>query len=142
MAASLFAKNKDQDAILLVAPSDHIIPNSKAFQLAAKIGLSEVNKGKIVTFGIQPNRPETGYGYLELDDKKKLNAIKLKNFVEKPDQATAQKMIDSGNYLWNAGIFMFKASQIIDLFKEHAEHLLEPVKNAITNGFDDLGFLD
>ena len=140
LAASLFAKNKDQDAILLVAPSDHIIPNSKAFQLAAKIGLSEVNKGKIVTFGIQPNRPETGYGYLELDDKKKLNAIKLKNFVEKPDQATAQKMIDSGNYLWNAGIFMFKASQIIDLFKEHAEHLLEPVKNAITNGFDDLGF--
>lgn len=140
LAASLFALKEDAESILLVAPSDHIIPKSAAFQAAANDGLDQVNKGKIVTFGIDPNRAETGYGYLELDSEIKAGAIKLKAFVEKPNLSTAKKMIDSGNYLWNAGIFMFKARDIIKAFEMFAKNLFEPVQNSLDYGINDLGF--
>lgn len=100
--------------------------------------------GQLVTFGIKPDRPETGYGYLELAGTPKSfepQVIDLKRFVEKPDLDTAEEMVSSGNFLWNAGIFLFSVESIIQAFKAHAPHMLPPVQTAVDLGKPDLGFL-
>jgi mannose-1-phosphate guanylyltransferase/mannose-6-phosphate isomerase len=98
--------------------------------------------GDLVTFGIAPTRPETGYGYLELERQSVDGAaVKLRRFVEKPDLATAQTMLDAGNYLWNGGIFLFKAQVIVDAFLAHRPELIKPVENAVKEAEIDLGFL-
>ena len=107
LAASIFVHSKDESAVLLVTPSDHSIPDARAFHEAIKVGLSHAQNKKIVTFGIKPTHPETGYGYLELstnvlDDN---GTSDLKNFVEKPDQQEAKQMLAESHFLWNAGIF-------------------------------------
>ena len=140
LAASLHAAEDNPDAILLVAPSDHVVPDITAFHQAVLRGLEAVNSGKIVTFGISPDRPETGYGYLELEEIAGTDAKSVRRFVEKPDKDVAQNMLNAGNYLWNAGIFMFKASDMIAAFSEHASALMRPVKNALEQGKPDLGF--
>ena len=140
LAASLYALKNDPDAVLLVAPSDHVILDEVEFHAAVKLGLSETKSGNIVTFGIAPDRPETGYGYLELASIAKHNPVKLKRFVEKPDLNTAQNMLDSKNYLWNSGIFIFRALDIVTAFETYMPDLLNPVKSAIKNGRPDLGF--
>ncbi|MFL2787528.1 MAG: mannose-1-phosphate guanylyltransferase/mannose-6-phosphate isomerase [Paracoccaceae bacterium] len=140
LAASLFALKNDPDAVLLVAPSDHVILDEAEFHAAVNLGLSEAKSGKIVTFGITPDRPETGYGYLELVSISNNNPVKLKRFVEKPDLNTAQDMLDSKNYLWNSGIFIFRANDIVNAFKMYTPNLLTPVRSAIENGQPDLGF--
>ena len=111
LAASIFAHSRDENSILLVAPSDHVIPNKDEFHAAIKVGLSHVQKQKMVTFGIKPTHAETGYGYLELskdliDDH---GTSDLKRFVEKSNLQDAEQMLEIGNYLWNAGIFLFRA---------------------------------
>ena len=140
LAACLYAVAQDRDAILLVAPSDHVIPQVAAFHAAIALGLDQVAQGKMVTFGITPTRVETGYGYLELDALPKDGAVALKSFVEKPDSQSAAKMIEAGHYLWNAGIFLFKAQDMITAFEAYAPDLLKPVTAALTNGCSDLGF--
>jgi mannose-1-phosphate guanylyltransferase/mannose-6-phosphate isomerase len=97
--------------------------------------------GRIVTFGIAPTRAETGYGWLELGDGGKDGVVPLKRFIEKPDSARAQAMLDSGNFLWNAGIFLFSARTIIDAYQTHAPALLPPVRAAVEGAKADLGFL-
>ncbi len=143
LAAALFMAKKDPETIMLVAPSDHVVPDPEAFQTAVAQGLTAVSEGNLVTFGIAPVRPETGYGYLELaqtpDDSGQ--PIKLSRFVEKPDQATAEEMLAAGNYLWNAGIFLFKAKDIIAAFQAHAPSLIELVETAVQTAQSDLGFL-
>ena len=116
LAASIFAHTKNQDAVLLVAPSDHVIPDIENFHKTIKVGLSYVQAGKIVTFGITPTRPETGYGYLELktDVLDKSGTSELVAFIEKPNVKLAREMLVAGNFLWNAGIFLFQAKDIID----------------------------
>lgn len=99
LAACLYAVAQDRDAILLVAPSDHVISQVAAFHAAIALGLDQVAQGKMVTFGITPTRVETGYGYLELDALPKDGAVALKSFVEKPDSQSAAKMIEAGHYL-------------------------------------------
>jgi mannose-1-phosphate guanylyltransferase / mannose-6-phosphate isomerase len=140
LAASLYAIQMDPDAVLLVAPSDHIIRDEAKFHAAVSLGLSEAKSGNIVTFGITPDHPETGYGYLELTTVASDNPVKLKRFVEKPDLSTAQEMLDSKNYLWNSGIFIFRANDIVTAFEMYKPNLLTPVKSAIENGKSDLGF--
>lgn len=140
LAASLYASRDDKDAVLLVAPSDHVIPDTAAFHTALANAQTALQAGKIVTFGITPTRAETGYGYLELTETPDTAAVNLRRFVEKPDETTAQKMLDAGNFLWNAGIFMFRAKDMIAAFEQHAPHLYDPVKQAIENGKPDLGF--
>lgn len=143
LAASLYLHAQNPDAILLVAPSDHVIPDSPAFHAAVARGLHAVNAGKLVTFGIRPNRPETGYGYLELAAKPDGSgaAQPLSRFVEKPDAAEARKMLDAGHYLWNAGIFLFRAADMIAAFETHAADLVAPVRASIAEAANDLGFL-
>ena len=143
LAATIFEYSKDSNAILLVAPSDHVIANTNVFHNTISTGLSYVQDGKIVTFGIQPSRPETGYGYLELSTcvLDQFGTSDVIKFIEKPDLIYADQMIKKGNFLWNAGIFLFKARDMIDAFKEHAEDTFELVSRSVKLAFADLGFL-
>ncbi len=140
LAASIFASKTDPEAVLLIAPSDHVIPDTEAFHAAVAKGVAVIEEGKIVTFGITPNRPATGYGYLELSAVAKDDPVSLSRFVEKPDGDTARRMLEVGNYLWNAGIFLFRAKDMIAAFETHAPGLLDPVTRAVEDGKADLGF--
>ena len=129
------------NAILVVAPSDHRIEDEAAFAKALKIGADEAAKGQLVTLGIQPTGPETGYGYLALSSAPQQGkAQALKSFVEKPDLTTAEALVTGGQHLWNAGIFLFSVQTIIDAFAKHAPDLLAACRLAVVNGQDDLGF--
>ena len=140
LAACLYSVAQHPDAILLVAPSDHVIPQVAAFHAAIALGLEQVAQGKMVTFGITPTRIETGYGYLELDALPKDRAVALKSFIEKPDTQSAEKMIEAGHYLWNAGIFLFKARDMIAAFEADAPDLLQSVTASLKDGYPDLVF--
>ncbi len=143
LASSLFAYQKDPNTILLVTPSDHVIPDIKAFHHSVKLGINQVNNGKIVTFGIKPSSPVTGYGYIEIINKNldSLGASTVKRFVEKPEIEVAQKMINTGNFLWNAGIFMFKAIDMVKAFEKYSPDILSLTQKAINTAVPDLGFL-
>ncbi len=144
LAACAHAVAADPDAVLLVAPSDHVMPDIAAFHAAVAIGMQAVAKGQIVTFGIRPDRPETGFGWLELaaDPAADPNATRpLRRFVEKPDAANATRMLAAGTYLWNAGIFLFAARDMLAAFAAHAPALIDPVQAAVTGAQSDLGFL-
>jgi mannose-1-phosphate guanylyltransferase/mannose-6-phosphate isomerase len=143
LAASLFAQSKDREAVLLVAPSDHVIPDTAAFHESINVGLSHVQNRKIVTFGIKPTHPETGYGYLELstDNLDDYGSSNLNKFIEKPNPQNAKQMVDAGHYLWNAGIFLFRAKDMIDAFQAYAPQTLDLVSQSINEAATDLGFL-
>ena len=143
LATSLYKIQEDEEATLLVAPTDHLIPDVNKFHEAVKVGLSYAQNGKVVVFGVEPDRPETGYGYLELEHQALdvYGTSALKNFVEKPDLANAKNMYSSGSYLWNAGIFLFKAKDMIDAFRLHDPKTLDLVARALADATEDLGFL-
>ncbi|RJL16324.1 mannose-1-phosphate guanylyltransferase/mannose-6-phosphate isomerase [Paracoccus siganidrum] len=140
LAAALMAAAEDPERLLLVAPSDHVIPDAAAFARAVEAGTGPARQGRIVTFGITPTRPETGYGYLELAGEGE-GPQPLARFVEKPDTEAAAQMLAQGNFLWNAGIFLFSARTMIEAFRAHAPDYLEPVQTAIDGAHTDLGFL-
>lgn len=140
LAAALMAAADDPQALLLVAPSDHVIPDRAAFAAAVAQGAEAAAQGRIVTFGITPDRPETGYGYLELAGHGD-GPQPLARFVEKPDADSAARMLAEGNYLWNAGIFLFRADVMIQAFRDHAPAYLDPVGRAVAEAQTDLGFL-
>ena len=142
LAAALWLDARDPEGLLLVAPSDHIIPDSADFTAAVEMGRAAAEAGKLVTFGIAPDRPETAYGYLELtaDPAAASGPIPLARFVEKPDRATAQTMLDSGNYLWNGGIFLFSVKGILAAFHAHAPALVDQVRAAVEKTEPDLDF--
>lgn len=143
LAAALHLSATDPEAIMLVAPSDHVVPDTAAFHAAIEKGLAAVATGKLVTFGIKPTHAETAYGYLELAAQPDASgaAVDLKQFVEKPDAARASEMVDAGTFMWNAGIFLFKAKDIIAAFAAHAPSLTAPVTAAVDAAQVDLGFL-
>ena len=131
----------DPDALMLVMPSDHLVPDVAAFVDSVSVGTKAALDGNIVTFGVQPSRPETGYGYIECSFEDKDGAAPVKSFVEKPDAATAKLYLEAGNYFWNSGIFLFRASDLQYAVKLHCPDLLQPVASAVENGEEDLGFL-
>ena len=143
LAASVFAIKNDPDAVLLVAPSDHVIPDTDAFHHAVRKGLDQVAHGKLVTFGITPTHPETGYGYLELSNNLDAvsDAVSVARFVEKPDLENAERMLKSGNYLWNAGIFLFRARDMVAAFEALDSSTLDLANEAVAQASVDLGFL-
>ncbi|MBM9593894.1 mannose-1-phosphate guanylyltransferase/mannose-6-phosphate isomerase [Roseitranquillus sediminis] len=132
----------DPQAMMLVAPSDHLIADRAAFLEAVARGAETVEEeGALVTFGVVPDRPHTGYGYLELGHAPAgAGAVRLESFREKPDAETAAGMLAAGRYLWNAGLFLFRAGDAIAAFEAHAPDLLEPCRAAIAEGAQDLGF--
>ncbi|WEF23443.1 mannose-1-phosphate guanylyltransferase/mannose-6-phosphate isomerase [Paracoccus sp. S3-43] len=140
LVAALMVAAKDPEGLLLVAPSDHVIPDGAAFARAVRQGAGPAAEGRIVTFGITPDRAETGYGYLELAGQGE-GPQPLARFVEKPDAETAAQMLAQGNFLWNAGIFLFRADTMIDAFRAHAPDYLPPVLDSLDQAKDDIGFL-
>jgi len=141
LLAAQAISDANEDALMLVAPSDHLVPNTKAFVAAVQAAKADAEAGKIVTFGITPDRPETGYGYLELDQDPPVGqTAPLVRFVEKPDKETAQDMLATGRYLWNAGIFLMKVSTVLKAFEAHAPQLITPVRDALDGAKRDLGF--
>jgi mannose-1-phosphate guanylyltransferase/mannose-6-phosphate isomerase len=103
--------------IVLVCPSDHVIANEEAFVEAVKLSIDAASAGKIVTFGIKPTAPETGFGYIKTDGDGKW--LPVDSFVEKPDEPTAKAYIESGNYFWNGGIFCFRICDIMSACRDH-----------------------
>lgn len=141
LAAALWLAKTDPMALMLVAPSDHMIPDAQKFRETVTVGIKAAREGRIVTFGISPDRPETGYGYLELAATDAANPIRdLLRFVEKPDLATAEQMLSGGRHLWNAGIFMFSAETLIRACETHCPELLEPVRQSVDAATRDLDF--
>lgn len=143
LAAALQLMKENPDSIMLVAPSDHVVPDVEAFHAAVAQGLKAVTQGDLVTFGIKPTHAETGYGYLELAAQpgQDGNPVKLSRFVEKPNAARASEMLAAGNYMWNAGIFLFAAKDLVAAFERHAPTLLAPVRQAVDEASTDLDFL-
>ena len=142
LAAALYLAATDPEALMLVAPSDHVVPDAPPFRAAVEVGAEAARLGQIVTFGITPERAETGYGYLELTEAPRDGeATPLARFKEKPDRATAEAMLADGKHLWNAGIFLFSAAVLIEAYRLHAPNLIAPVKDALDNARPDLGFL-
>lgn len=141
--AAAYAKYMDNpEALLLVAPSDHVIGEDGSFLQSIEAAIPAARDGNLVTFGIVPDRPETGYGYLKLTEAtgKDVRPIALDAFVEKPNKADATKMLADGSYLWNAGIFMFTTKCLVEAFEQHAPGILAAVKDAVSGGKKDLGF--
>lgn len=144
LSAALYLSRTDPDATMLIAPSDHVIPDAQAFRDAVTAGLAAVQDGQMVTFGITPTSAETGYGYLELPeapDAAQTRALPLLRFVEKPDATRAAEMVAAGTFLWNAGIFLFSAATILDAFRTHAPQMIAPAEAALETAKVDLGFL-
>ena len=144
LAAALVLSATDPEALILVSPSDHVIPDDAGFRAAVQAAAVRAQAGDLVTFGIVPTRPETGYGYLELAagaDIRATEAQTLSRFIEKPDARRAAEMLVSGNYLWNAGIFLFSARGLSEAYRAHAPDVLGPVEAAVTSAHPDLDFL-
>jgi mannose-1-phosphate guanylyltransferase/mannose-6-phosphate isomerase len=109
------------DGTLLVMPSDHLIVDEGAFSNAVKASLSAAASGEIVTFGIPPRHPETGFGYIEAGDARQGDQLrKVVRFTEKPDRATAESYVRDGRHLWNGGIFLFRVSTMVRELRDHA----------------------
>ncbi|MEM0989868.1 MAG: mannose-1-phosphate guanylyltransferase/mannose-6-phosphate isomerase [Pseudomonadota bacterium] len=138
-AAELIAR-KDPQGVLLVLPSDHVVADTAVFAQAVQHGVDAARQGHLVTFGIKPDRPETGYGYIELDAAPSDLAQPFVRFVEKPNKERAEEMLASGRYLWNSGMFVFSARAILDAFKAHAPQVHAAVSRSIDQGQTDLCF--
>ena len=128
--ASLHAMATDPDAILLILPSDHAIPDQEPFRDSIWRGVPAALQGFIVTLGIRPTGPETGYGYINVGDVVDEGCSRVRRFVEKPDRQTAEGYVASGAYLWNAGMFLFKASAMIAALGKYAPDLLQQSRAA------------
>ncbi|NRA89301.1 MAG: mannose-1-phosphate guanylyltransferase/mannose-6-phosphate isomerase, partial [Rhizobiales bacterium] len=138
--AAIHALNKDADAMLLVLPTDHIIENITEFHDAVNIAMQHAQDDKLVTFGIVPDKPETGYGYIKRGQAYN-NAFKVNEFVEKPNIITAIDYITSKNYYWNSGMFMFKAARYLEILKQYCPSIYNVCKNALNNQVLDLDFI-
>jgi mannose-1-phosphate guanylyltransferase/mannose-6-phosphate isomerase len=141
--AALEAAGRAPDALMLVLPSDHVMGDPAAFDAAVAAGVEAATVGAMVTFGIAPDRPETGYGYIELDAAPAdgpAQAVPFLRFVEKPDAAQAVEMLSSGRYLWNSGMFLFSAKAILAAFEMHVPQVLAACRAALDGGREDLCF--
>ncbi|MGV6816308.1 MAG: mannose-1-phosphate guanylyltransferase/mannose-6-phosphate isomerase [Thiotrichales bacterium] len=131
-----------EDALMLVLPADHLIEDTDAFAGAVEQGLEAARTGKLVTFGIVPDKAETGYGYIRADKNQQLGqSHPVAEFVEKPDLATAEAYVNSGDYFWNSGMFLFRADRYLEELKKFAPGIHECARIAVEKGESDLDFL-
>ncbi|KDE90871.1 mannose-1-phosphate guanylyltransferase/mannose-6-phosphate isomerase [Stenotrophomonas maltophilia] len=136
--AALEATRDGGDALLLVLPSDHVINNETAFRSAVQAAAAAAEAGKLVTFGIVPTGPETGYGYIKAADGQGLRAVE--RFVEKPDLGTATRYVSSGQYYWNSGMFLFKASRYLQELERFQPAMLAGSRQAWQQARRDADF--
>ncbi len=131
--AALFARKRaDQNPVLLVLPADHLITEKEAFVEAVDRAVRLAEQGELATFGIVPDHPETGYGYIARGD-----GNRVASFVEKPDLATAKRYLAEGSYLWNSGMFAFGVDSLLDEMKNHAPEIVEAMAEAVEHGSVD-----
>ncbi|WP_027359816.1 mannose-1-phosphate guanylyltransferase/mannose-6-phosphate isomerase [Desulforegula conservatrix] len=145
--AAFHAFRSDHDAVLLVMPADHHIENSEAFAKAMNTAAKIATNNVMITFGIVPESPETGYGYIKKgkaccsdDINEKTEAFLIDSFVEKPDLETAKKYVESGEYYWNSGMFMFRAGTYIEELSKYAPEMIKQCETAVKLGKADLDF--
>ena len=141
IAATIFAQKDNKDAVIITTPTDHVISDTQMFHQVIKTGLKEIENGKIVTFGIRPSYPETGYGYIQLDKYSNQCPSKVLKFIEKPDEMLAQRMLDEGNYFWNSGILMFRPIDMISAFELYAKDIISNVVKSVDQSEEDLSFI-
>lgn len=138
--AALHILEEDPDAILLVLAADHSVKDCTAFHEAIAVAECLAKAGQLVTFGVTPTSAETGYGYIERGPKKNGGGFTVNRFVEKPDKPTAQKYVESGSYLWNSGMFMFRAAKYIEELDRYRPDILSACKLAIDGVQHDMYF--
>ncbi|MGH6833326.1 MAG: mannose-1-phosphate guanylyltransferase/mannose-6-phosphate isomerase, partial [Methyloceanibacter sp.] len=137
--AALIAARRDPEALVLLAPSDHMIADAAVFVQAVVAGMPSAEGGTLVTFGIEPDCPHTGYGYIETEPgEAAVNFVK--RFVEKPTLQAAERYLDAGGFYWNAGIFLFKAKTMLGLMETHAPQILAACRKALDAATEDLTF--
>jgi len=131
-----------QDPLVLVLPADHVVADAAAFSQGVRVGIEAAMAGNLVTFGIVPDRAETGYGYLRRGPQGKRGAAwyRLKQFVEKPDRETAENYIKSGDYLWNSGMFLFSADRYLEELARHAPAIASACEQAAAEAVVDRDF--
>ncbi len=140
-AACCAAMKQDKDAVVVVLPSDHVIADVPAFQNAVKAAALNAEKGALVTFGIVPTFPATGYGYVKAAGSEIDGAFTLERFVEKPCLEKAQEYLASGEYAWNSGMFVFKASTFLDELKVHSPEMAALSIEAFEKAVVDTDFI-
>ena len=143
--AALYFSEKGQDPLLFVMPADHVINDIPAFQSAVEMAARLANENYLVTFGITPDKAETGYGYIQCGDAienmaQSTTASLIQQFVEKPDLATAEQYLQSGAYLWNSGMFMMKASIWLSAMQQYQADMLICCQESLKNGTHDQDF--
>jgi mannose-1-phosphate guanylyltransferase/mannose-6-phosphate isomerase len=139
-AGAVFAQTGDQDAVVLALAADHVVRDDAALMAACRQGLAVASSGRLVTFGIKPERAATEYGYINPGEAVGGGVRAVKTFVEKPDEATAADYMKNG-YLWNSGNFMFRASALLEEYRKSDAASVEAVMNAVARAGRDLGFL-
>lgn len=139
--AALAATQNGADPVLLVLAADHFIPDRNAFQAAVKVAQAQAEQGRLVTFGITPAHAETGFGYIQCGGRLDGNAQPVVAFKEKPSAELAQEYLDSGRYLWNSGMFMFRASSYLTELQRFRPDILEACQVAFRHARDDNYFL-
>jgi mannose-1-phosphate guanylyltransferase/mannose-6-phosphate isomerase len=139
--AAIYALDKDSDPLLLVMPADHVITQLDTFREAVQLALASAEQDKMVTFGIVPNAPETGYGYIRAADQLSEGVLSVAEFVEKPDMLTAERYLASGLYFWNSGIFMVKASTWIKLMGQYSPDILMACQHSFAHADCDQNFI-
>jgi mannose-1-phosphate guanylyltransferase/mannose-1-phosphate guanylyltransferase/mannose-6-phosphate isomerase len=141
--AALLATKTDTDALILLMPSDHVVGDIAAFKAAVATAAQAAAKGAIVTFGIAPNTPETGYGYIQRGEalQNADGAFRVARFVEKPDRETAQRYLDGGDYYWNSGMFVFSAAAFLKEMERLQPRMHAACVDAVSHGHRDMDFL-
>lgn len=140
-SAAFYALEKDHDAILVVMPADHSIAESSEFELAIEMAVQQAKDDKIVTFGIKASSPHTGYGYIERGDKISDLVYQVSCFKEKPSKKTAEEFIKKGTYLWNSGIFCFKAKTLIEELQKEKPDIVKCAELSVKKSQKDLDFI-
>ena len=141
LAASILAHKKLFADTVIVMPSDHVIGDANYFRESVVEAASHAENGKIVTFGIRPTHPEVAYGYLRVGKHIEDQISELQSFVEKPDLSTASNMLNDGDYLWNAGIFLFDAFSMAEIYNDIAPDIYNAVNASVEAAKPDLGFM-
>ena len=123
--AAVYLDKLMDDSIMIVLPADHFIRDNEAFTATLRAAVTEAEKGSLVTIGIKPSYPETGYGYIKAVDGASGSAMEVERFVEKPDSETARGYVEAGTYFWNSGIFVWKTSAIIQAFHRYLPEMAQ-----------------